>query len=328
MKSVYKIGGMPIALQGAYGEGIGSTGKTNNTITPGASGGVVAYRTYFDTGGTDVIDLQNYQSGAYLHMGTTIIGANYYVGVSMSLADQKLMAGGSDPSSLRWFYGEFENGTGSEKADVIIGNALSNVIFGAGGNDQVTGGAGNDTLNGGLGLDIVVFSSAISAYKIQHNLSQDNWVVFDSLGDEGTDTLVDVERIQFSNTYLALDLDGNAGVTAKILGAVLGKESTTNKNLVGIGLSYLDAGGTFENLAGLALNAVGAKTNNQVITLLWNNIFGSPPSIDQQAPYIKMLINGMSPGSLAQLAAETTFNITNINLVGLAQTGIEYIPVL
>ena len=316
-----------IALQGAYGEGIGSTGKTNNTITPGASGGVVAYRTYFDTGGTDIIDLQNYQSGAYLHMGTPIIGANYYVGVSMSLADQKLMAGGSDPSSLRWFYGEFENGTGSEKADVIIGNALSNVIFGAGGNDQVTGGAGNDTLNGGLGLDIVVFSSAISAYKIQHNLSQDNWVVFDSLGDEGTDTLVDVERIQFSNTYLALDLDGNAGVTAKILGAVLGKESTTNKNLVGIGLSYLDAGGTFENLAGLALNAVGAKTNNQVVTLLWSNIFGSPPSIDQQAPYIKMLTNGMSPGSLAQLAAETTFNTTNINLVGLAQTGIEYIPI-
>jgi hypothetical protein len=32
-------------------------------------------------------------------------------------------------------------------------------------------------------------------------------------------------------------------------------------------------------------------------------------------------------GALAHLAADSSFNTTNINLVGLAQTGIEYIPV-
>jgi len=40
-----------------------------------------------------------------------------------------------------------------------------------------------------------------------------------------------------------------------------------------------------------------------------------------------MLENGMSAGALAHLAADSSFNTTNINLVGLAQTGIEYIPV-
>jgi hypothetical protein len=40
-----------------------------------------------------------------------------------------------------------------------------------------------------------------------------------------------------------------------------------------------------------------------------------------------MLADGMKAGDLAALAADTAFNTTNINLVGLAQTGIEYIPV-
>ena len=35
----------------------------------------------------------------------------------------------------------------------------------------------------------------------------------------------------------------------------------------------------------------------------------------------------MSAGALAHLAADSIFNTTNINLVGLAQTGIEYLPV-
>jgi hypothetical protein len=40
-----------------------------------------------------------------------------------------------------------------------------------------------------------------------------------------------------------------------------------------------------------------------------------------------MLQNGMTPGALAHLAAETGLNTTNINLVGLAQTGVEYMPI-
>jgi hypothetical protein len=39
-----------------------------------------------------------------------------------------------------------------------------------------------------------------------------------------------------------------------------------------------------------------------------------------------MLSNGLDFGALAVLASETSFNSTNINLVGLAQTGIAYIP--
>jgi hypothetical protein len=35
----------------------------------------------------------------------------------------------------------------------------------------------------------------------------------------------------------------------------------------------------------------------------------------------------MTAGALTRLAADSSLNTTNINLVGLAQAGIEYIPV-
>jgi hypothetical protein len=137
---------------------------------------------------------------------------------------------------------------------------------------------------------------------------------------------VSIERLKFSDTSLAIDLEGNAGTTAKILGSVFGKESLSNKNYVGIGLHFLDAGWSYDNLAGVALDAAGAKTNDQIVSLLWTNVIGTKPTAADKQPFIALLENGMTAGALAHLAADTSFNITNINLVGLAQTGIEYIP--
>jgi hypothetical protein len=94
-----------------------------------------------------------------------------------------------------------------------------------------------------------------------------------------------------------------------------------------IGLSFLDAGWTYDNLAGLALDAAGSKTNDQIVSLLWTNVIGSKPTAADKAPFIALLENGMTAEALAHLAANTSVNTTNINLVGLAKTGIEYIPV-
>ncbi len=127
--------------------------------------------------------------------------------------------------------------------------------------------------------------------------------------------------------FIAYDIDKNAGTTAKILGAVFGKQAVTNKAYVGIGLHFLDAGWTYDNLAGLALDVAGAKTNDQIVSLLWANVIGSKPTAADKQPFIALLENGMTAGALAHLAADSSFNTTNINLVGLAQTGIEYTPV-
>ena len=192
-------------------------------------------------------------------------------------------------------------------------------------NDTFKGQAGTDLFDGGLGTDTVVYSGPLVQYTV--NKSGSRYIVSEPTGSDGTDYLTNIERLKFKDKFIAIDLDGNAGTTAKILGAVFGKESVSNKSYVGIGLNFLDTGWTYDNLAGLALDAAGAKTNDQIVSLLWTNVIGTKPTSADKQPFITMLENGMSAGALAQLAADTSFNATNINLIGLAQSGIEFIPV-
>jgi ElaB/YqjD/DUF883 family membrane-anchored ribosome-binding protein len=158
-------------------------------------------------------------------------------------------------------------------------------------------------------------------------VADNSWKLVNLKITNEVDYLVDIDRVLFKDTSMALDLNGNAGTTAKILGAVFGKDSLSNKQYVGIGLSLLDAGMSTNTLSTLAVDAANLKTNDQIVSTLWKNVFGTTASISDKAPYVKLLDDGMSAGTLAWLAADTTFNKVNINLVGLAQTGIEYIPV-
>jgi hypothetical protein len=219
---------------------------------------------------------------------------------------------------------------------VNITNRLgSNIIHTFAGNDTIKNTnafVGETRIDGGLGIDTSVYDISLASSNIVRNSDGSFKVVVQNKAatpspNVSTDTLTNVERLQFTNTSVAIDLNGNAGTTAKILGAVFGKESVANKNYVGIGLSLLDTGWSYDKLAGVALEAAGAKTNDQIVSLLWSNVIGTKPTATDKAPFIALLENGMTAGALAHLAADTSFNITNINLVGLAQTGIEYIPV-
>jgi len=206
------------------------------------------------------------------------------------------------------------NLNGTSASETLYGNYQDNVLSGLG---------GNDTLEGGLGIDTAKYSNAKSNYTLKFSTATNKSLV-DNSGLQGSDTLVSIERLKFSDASVAIDIEGNAGTTAKILGAVFGSQSLTNKSYVGIGLKYLDAGWTYDNLAALALDAAGAKTNDQIVSLLWKNVIGTTATANEKAPYISMLENGMTSGALAHLAADTPFNTTNINLTGLALTGIEY----
>ena len=182
------------------------------------------------------------------------------------------------------------------------------------------------TVDGGSGIDKVAYPAASSDYVVSYN-STGTITVKGKIASSQLDALSNIERVSFTDKSIAIDLNGNAGTTTKILGSVFGKDAVNNKSYVGIGLSFLDAGWSYDNLAGLALDAAGAKTNDQIVSLLWSNVIGTKPTAADKAPFITLLENGMTSGALAHLAADTSFNTTNINLVGLAQTGIEYTPV-
>lgn len=230
------------------------------------------------------------------------------------------------------FIGATDTAADDENSDTIDGFAGNDVFYGNG------VGKYNDNFYGGDGIDTSVLRGKLSNYTITSG--SDLWnsytdkaelkgfYVTDKTGLDGGQSLSGVERLKFSDTSVALDISGNAGTALKILAAVFGKSTVNNKQYVGIGLDLLDKGMSYDTLAGLALGVAQATTNDQIVTTLWTNVVGSAPSANDKAPFIKLLQDGLSAGALAHLAADTSLNTNNINLVGLAQTGIEYTPVV
>ena len=230
--------------------------------------------------------------------------------------------------------------TATNGADKVIGNENNNSLFGLDGNDLLEGGLGNDFIDGGAGLDTVKVDDQFGLPNAKnYSLSKSNdgsWTIsfvgptiaiYPPPATNGTDKLVNVERLRFTDKSFALDLDGNAGKVAKIIGSVLGSASVANPTFVGIGLNYLDKGMSYPELGELALKVIGTVNADAIVSTLWRNVVGFEANSEQKSPYIKMLSDGMQFGDLVVLAADTSLNTTNINLVGLAQTGIEYIPI-
>ena len=180
---------------------------------------------------------------------------------------------------------------------------------------------GADVFIGTAGIDKVVYNNA----RADIDVSVQDGVVRISNGDI-TDELTDIERISFIDTSIALDVDGNAGSTAKILGAVFGKAALANKAYAGIGLSLLDSGEhTYESLMDYALTVAGAQSNEQVVELLYTNAVGVVPTTQQVQAFVALLDDGTyTRASLGALAAE--YAVSSITLAGLAETGLEYTP--
>ena len=162
------------------------------------------------------------------------------------------------------------------------------------------------------------------------------------------DTLTEVERLEFevaeanganrvaldivgnggtAAKALGFDSHGNGGKAAKIVGALWGKESVENPTFVGIVLHYLDLGVSYEALLGLGLNGLlGAnKTNEAVANLLYTNLMGEAPTQDAKTELASYMDSGAySQAGFARAIADLELNATNINLVGLSDTGLQY----
>lgn len=234
--------------------------------------------------------------------------------------DQITSSGGAD--TIYGEQGKDEIDAGDQD-DMIYGGEGDDKIHGRNGDDTLFGGAGDDMLIGGEGTDTAVYGGVRSAYTV---VKKGVYTATATSAIDGSDTLILVERFKFDDLVLTFDVVGHAGQAAKVLGVVLGRTFAMDKQLIGIGVSLLDGGLTYEQLAIAAVNLVGKSGHADAVTLLWTNLFGSAPTVDQAAPIVALLDGGVSVGALSVLAADSGFNALNINLVGLAQGGIEYLP--
>lgn len=182
---------------------------------------------------------------------------------------------------------------------------------------------------GSEGLDTVVYAGQAMGYKIR-GPAQGGWGITGGSTGNAMDFFRNIERICFADQALALDVTGDAGRVAKTLGAVFGQAAVANKQYVGIGLYFLDVlHYGYTDLMQLAIDArLGPNASHtQVVDLLYTNVVGRAPDVNTRQSFTDLLDGGIySVASLGQLAAETPLNQANINLVGLAQTGLAYVP--
>jgi len=196
-----------------------------------------------------------------------------------------------------------------------------------------TNSTGSEVFRGNWGLDTVTYQGLRQNYNV--NVEATGIDVRDMMGVAGTDRLVNIERIHFSDVSLALDMQGHAGQVLRVLGAVFGAEAIHNKAYAGIGLHYLDQlDFTETELMSLALNArLGIQINNpgDVVQLLYTNVVGVAPTAKVQQEFVTMIQTGQHTTlSLAMLAAQTELNQINVGLIkvglmGALTTPLEYV---
>jgi len=226
----------------------------------------------------------------------------------------------------------FHSITGTQTSDVLNGTVFDDFLLCLDGNDVVKNSLGSDYIDGGAGLDVCVFTEVKSLFTLTVD-SHSQWQVKKG---SVTDTLENIERINFSDTNVALDMDGNAGFVTKLIGVLFGSDAIANKGYVGAGLYQLETVGLSQDeLVSFALAAGGMVLANyesprdfysNLLANLWVNAVGTTLTTELAAPYLEQLIDeSLSAVGIVNLAAETDYNKTQINYTGLLSTGIEYI---
>ena len=158
--------------------------------------------TIWDAGGNDTISAANFTTDCIinLHPGTysslTYI-QDYTGGVNWTTPPPQATYYGIN--NLAIAYGcVIENAIGGSGDDYLYGNDANN---------HLTGGAGHNTLDGGAGIDTAIYTGNYSAYTLAGTAT--GYTLTANDGSQ-TDTLSNIERLQFADVTLTLDAAGAA----------------------------------------------------------------------------------------------------------------------
>lgn len=220
--------------------------------------------------------------------------------------------------------------------DVINGSSGNDTLLGYAGNDIFNGSAGSDTLDGASGVtDTAIYAGS----RLNFPLSKTTTAGFTlTKGPEGTDTLLNVERLKFSDSAIALDTAAtqSGGETALLIGAVLPgllALDVSKQDLLGAVLALFDAGYSMKDLSGAVLRLPvwdiltghDHASNTDIADYLLTNVDGQAPDLGTLTLAVNALNTETFQGAwLANLVTSSAAQ-THIDLVGLAQTGLVYI---
>lgn len=194
-------------------------------------------------------------------------------------------------------------------------------------NDKLRGNLFNNSLDGGGGVDIAYFTGTHADYKITINNVSTKSVIDGIQNRDGQDTLINIERIGFSNGNIAYDIDGNAGQAYRIYQAAFDRKP----DLAGLGgwIAELDKGTALQTVAKGFINSAefqalygSSPSNATFVDALYLNVLHRPGEKAGVDGWISSLNNGMSKEQVLVGFSESPENQKNV--IGSIQNGIEY----
>ena len=205
-------------------------------------------------------------------------------------------------------------------------------LYGGDGNDTLIGGRGNNTLDGGDGIDTAKYSGNFADYSLLREgktltiTSNHRVALSSSLSDQSidsVDTLSQIERLQFADRKIALDLEasGHAGQAMEFI-ATIAPTLLGNTAARGNILRLFDAGETMQTLCQRAIDLhLVPATNVDLATAIYQNVLARTPT----AEMTQSLVSYIDAHGQADFLATVAGMALNIDLVGLQQTGVEYV---
>lgn len=176
-------------------------------------------------------------------------------------------------------------GAGSSARSVSVSNSIVNGVY-TSNRSIVVNGNGDDifysavatttTVDANEGIDTVVFGAARSSYSVQFI---DTGVTVTRAVARSTDNLVSVERLQFTDGTLAIDIDGNAGQAYRLYQSAFDRAP----DLQGLNfwIDHLDSGESLSWVADRFIDSdefgilYGENVSNAAfVSALYQNILG------------------------------------------------------
>lgn len=212
----------------------------------------------------------------------------------------------------------------------IVGTAANDNLNGTAGNDSFNGLAGNDVINGGAGLDTAIYAGKRADFTITASgTTGASFTVQDKTGAEGTDTENQVERLQFSDMSVALDINSTAGVAYRIYQAAFNR----TPDLPGLGywIGQMDKGSTLNQVAASFVisnefkQLYGANiSDNAFLTALYSNVLHRTPDQAGFDYWNGQVSKGMTRADILASFSESTEN--QVQVIAKIQNGIDFIP--
>jgi hypothetical protein len=217
-----------------------------------------------------------------------------------------------------------QGGTGN---DTLVANDHGNTLLGGAGNDQLYAGAGSDTLDGGAGFDTVFYAG--SAAQVSVTMAGDHSVNVVDKATRSTDTLLNVERIHFSDHELAFDIGGNAGKAYRLYRAAF--DRTPDEPGLGFWIAQLDKGAKPTDMASGFLASqefqklYGTNVSNaEFLSHVYQNVLHRAPDPAGYAYWLDTLDHGASRAAVLSEVSESAENVEQV--AQLVANGISYIP--